>query len=508
MSERLARYVAIALAAAALAAGLTARVQTDAHAMRFDAGCYAYVAQRTIEDPAAHYLDYFNNKPPGIYALYEGIFRLWGDTGWATADAASRMSALSDALVIVGLFAIGRRFRGTVAGLAAAGAFAALYASVRMSFWGLAESPAAALMVWGAYAYARVVEPGATPNARRGFAVLAGFLLSAAMLQKQASATWMLALGLHLGALAVWRKVAMRDALAWTGWATLGALAAGTPTLLDLLITGRRREFYEYLVVFSVTSHEAFGLGGTGKLAELWPEARTWPVGAVLTALGALHVARRPTSAGLAMLAMLLASCVFFAYFQDFFDHYLIQAYPFAALLAGLAVHAAVTGRSALARVVVLAAFAGFVAHQTVLLRANGYLDGTPRPGTRGYYADFVVGFEDQKRTVDALERVLRPGEPLLTTNPVYAVILGRKNLAPSHYTTPMIVTNEGGDLMSYLEPLGRARVVVVHENGARLLPPAFHERLAAEFREVPEGRTEWARVWVRDRADGARLEE
>lgn len=493
------RIAVLLLGALALAIGLAARTGALAGplALRFDAGCFAYVAERA--GAGAHWLDFFDNKPPGIYALYRAAYwvgaAFLGPPLWPAAAAWT--SALSDYVAILGALALGARFLGAAAGLAGAGALAVLYASARLSVWGQIENPVAALSVWSAFAYLSALRAG-PGRAAGGWAFASGALLGLAMLCKQSAAVGLLAFALHLAALVLARRVPAGSALRWTGLAALGALAAGLPTIVELTAAGRWPDFLDKTLAFSVGAQRAFGMGAEEKLGAFAREARTWPLGAALAAAGALWAVRRPTAAGLLALAFALSTAAFFLYFGDFFDHYLAQLYPFAAILAGGFAGAASTRANRHFGAAAVLLLAGFVAHQTALLQANGYLLGPPAPGAFGYLSETVIGAEEQARVARAIESDLIPGEPFFSTDPAYPVLTGRDNTLPYHFTTPMVVAREGGDLRAYLPRLARSRVAVIDVRGERLLPPELYERLRAEWEKVPEGTNEFVTVWRR----------
>ena len=60
-----------------VAIGIAARLDLADRPIDYDSANYAYVATHTGA-PGSSFLDFFNNKPPGIYAWYRTAFALFG----------------------------------------------------------------------------------------------------------------------------------------------------------------------------------------------------------------------------------------------------------------------------------------------------------------------------------------------------------------------------------------------------------------------------------------------
>lgn len=80
-----------------------------------DEGQYAYIAWRWL-DGAMPYVDSFDQKPPGVYAIYAAAIALFG-RGPGAVHWAVGLYTLG---TLAAVFAVGRRLAGPVAGLAAA----------------------------------------------------------------------------------------------------------------------------------------------------------------------------------------------------------------------------------------------------------------------------------------------------------------------------------------------------------------------------------------------------
>jgi Dolichyl-phosphate-mannose-protein mannosyltransferase len=121
----------LALTAAALGALLLA--PSLLYPFGRDQSVFAYVAQ-TISRGGLPYRDVWDLKPPGIYALYLAILKLFGQS-MPAVRAVDLCFACAAALA---LFVLGRRHCGPIAAAAAAVWYAAAY--FRMEFWAMAQA--------------------------------------------------------------------------------------------------------------------------------------------------------------------------------------------------------------------------------------------------------------------------------------------------------------------------------------------------------------------------------
>lgn len=84
-----------------------------------DEGAYAYIAQRMLAGELP-YRDYFDHKPPAVYFIYAGIFKLFGDS-----QASIRLFTLFFSLIItLSVFGVGYLIWGGAGGLISAFLFA------------------------------------------------------------------------------------------------------------------------------------------------------------------------------------------------------------------------------------------------------------------------------------------------------------------------------------------------------------------------------------------------
>src|SRR5919198_595110 len=83
-----------------------------------DEGGYAYTAH-WLARGLTLYRDLWFDRPQGIFLVYGGLMRLFGES----TPALRLGAALWNGLSVVALFALGRRLFGDLSGLAAAGLF-------------------------------------------------------------------------------------------------------------------------------------------------------------------------------------------------------------------------------------------------------------------------------------------------------------------------------------------------------------------------------------------------
>ena len=80
-----------------------------------DEGAYAYIAQRMLEGEVP-YRDHYDHKPPAVYFIYAGVFRLFGDT----QESIRLFTLFFSLLITLAVFAAGYLLWGWAAALLAA----------------------------------------------------------------------------------------------------------------------------------------------------------------------------------------------------------------------------------------------------------------------------------------------------------------------------------------------------------------------------------------------------
>ena len=327
--------------AAVLLLGLALRWPVASLPLERDEGGYAYIAQRWLQGEAP-YRESFDQKPPGIYAAYAAIERALGESPAAIHWGTQLWCLLTVAMV----FWLGRKLFGEEAGFAA-----------------------------GALAAFMTVDHGLLANAanteRFMIAPLAAAFLAALLAAERESWLWALACGACTGLALLFKQVALTNAIFYAILLALskrrvpllGAFLAGAalllvPVALYLKAAGVWPAFYDCVIGYN------FAYGGATALPDYFKNfalamGRTlpslWPV--YLFALFGLFQATAPAvRVVLAWLAFsFLGSCAG-GYFRV---HYLLQAAPPLAVLAGFGIAQAckklrLPGRRALALLIVL----------------------------------------------------------------------------------------------------------------------------------------------------------
>lgn len=381
-----------------------------------DEGGYAYIAQRWLLGEVP-YKESFDQKPPGIYAVYALVQRLFGESPRALRGAGALWSALSVGLI----FLLGRRMWSLQEGAAAAGVAGLLLSHPALG----ANSCNTELFMAAPLAGALLLSLGPL-GTRNRWAFWSGVLSGLACLFKP--------VGLTNAAVCLF---ACRAPGPFFG----GFAAAIIPVMGFLGFSGAFGAAYDAVIGYNLSYGSNIALSeyparfwGTfsGTLGALWP----------LYALAALpqfesqpRIAdRRPAFLGGCWLLASLAGAAAGGYFRE---HYFLQCAPALALLAGRGAVLAVRGRipavaaSAAAVLYGLAAAWGFYgpgAPEEKARRLHGYNPFPESPAVAGTVAArsgpkdtvFVFGSEPQILFLSKRKSATRYiySYPLLTSYP------------------------------------------------------------------------------------------
>jgi hypothetical protein len=380
------RAASRALACVALLAFVLLRVPFVALPLERDEGDYAYVAWRMLEGEVP-YRDAFDQKPPGIYAVYAALFALGPRSPVALHLWLYAWSAAS----ALGLAAL---VRGLAGGLAAACAlllFAALSTDPRLT--ATAANTESFLLL------PLVLSWGALWRAERGGGArawaAAGALAAAACWIKPVAAThglfaaaWAVA-----GAARARPQARTREAARRLAALALGAAAVSAAALGALAWLGALRDFVDIVVVhnWSYTRQHglAEGLALLGHaLAWLAPShASAWAAAAAGLVARATAPARvRAFFAG-QLAAAALGACAGL----HFREHYFVQLLPALCALGGIGLAAvarrALAARSGVAAAAGVAAVAALALVPFLAADAHFLFAGSPRELSRRIYA-------------------------------------------------------------------------------------------------------------------------
>lgn len=312
-----------------------------------DEAIHAGVA-RTLLDGGAMYRDAIDQRTPLTYYLVAGVFAVAGENNmWAVRACLAAMIAGTG----IGIFLLGRRWRGTAAGAWSAAAYVAF--STSLFYAGDANAANTEwylgfFVTWGAWLFWR---RETLPSFQA--AVATGLIYSLAFLSKQPA---LLEIGAPLGLLlflGASGRVPWPAALrTWLGFCA-GYVAAVAITMAILAFQGALPDFYFYawtynLVYYGPEVSLAERVASAGALAQI--VAREYPLflavaGCAIVAVLRNLAQRRPTDeeelarpASLFLGAWLLLSLAGAASAGRVYGHYYIQVLPALSLVAGLTI--------------------------------------------------------------------------------------------------------------------------------------------------------------------------
>lgn len=303
-----------------------------------DEGEYAYAGQLLLEG-VPPYQEMFNMKLPGIYAAYAVCLTLFGET--TTGIHAALL--LINALTVVGLYLLARRFLEPIGAVTAAAAFAVL--SSMPAVQGVsanAEHFVLLFAVIGLWLFLWALDAD-----HPGGLFAAGLLLGMGSIMKQHGLAFVAVAGLHLVVLAAaerprrWRPAARRLLVLAGGVATVFAVLA-----LLLAAAGVFGSFWFWTVEYASTYVSGVPLGeAAGNLRRgFTPLLVAAPLVWVLVLAG-LAVLPRGAAArrGRSFLTILgLFSLLATSAGLYFRAHYFVLMLPWSALIVGLATDAIV----------------------------------------------------------------------------------------------------------------------------------------------------------------------
>jgi 4-amino-4-deoxy-L-arabinose transferase-like glycosyltransferase len=307
---------------AVLLLGLGLRAPIAGIFLERDEGGYAYIAQRWLQGEVP-YKHSFDQKPPGVYAAYAVIQRVFGESQTAIHWGAQAYTLLTLAVV----FLIGRRLFGEEAGFAA-GALAAFMTADH------------SLLGNSANAETFMILP-----------LAAGFLC-ALLAEESDSWRWAAASGACAGLSLLFKQVALTNAAFYLAFLLLSpglsrkalcaavfigaAAAVWAPAAAYFPAQGAGKEFFDCVLGYNLTY--AGGIPLADYLRNFWTTfSRTlpglWPV-YLLALAGSVWRAGPASSWVLAWLAASFLGVCVGGYFRG---HYYLQAVPALAVLAGSA---------------------------------------------------------------------------------------------------------------------------------------------------------------------------
>jgi hypothetical protein len=308
-----------------------------------DEGDYAYIAWRLAHGEVP-YLDWFDQKPPGVYAAYRAALGLPGDSILAIRAVAALFSALSS----IALFFLVRPLLGAVAATLAAILLGFLSADPMIQ-GPIANTELFMLpgVVAAAALFLRVVSAQRTPIAA---CIALGVSLGVATAFKQVAAVnvpfFLLAFALCVRGPGRWRRLA-----AFTGWMGVGGLLVWGPILIWFQRSGGLAAALDAMLLHNLAYASALPLSQRlsnlvfygGRFAP--SQGAAW----ILAGVGLVLLARRRDRfPALYLGGWALANAVGVSASGHYFPHYFQQLLPAVASLAAatLAVNHASRGPS------------------------------------------------------------------------------------------------------------------------------------------------------------------
>jgi hypothetical protein len=434
-----------ALAAAAVLAFLCLRIPYVAMPLERDEGNYAYVAWRMLEGEAP-YRDVFDQKPPGIYAVYAALLALGARSETALHLALYAWTAAC-------ALCLHRFVRGLAGGLAAgfcALAFAAVANSPRLT--ATAANTESFLLLplvasWGALWRA-------TREGRAGDWVAAGALAAAACWFKPVAATN--ALFAAAWAAADWAVARPRPAVGVLA-RRLALLAAGAAALsavplAALAALGSLGAFFEIVIRHNLDYSRQYTLGeGAAILAENL--ARQAPsVGALWAGAAAGLFARAAPARARGFLAgQLAAAAAGAAIGLHFRPHYFVPLLPALCALAGIACAAAAERCLAARRAVAglgVAALAALVLVPVVAGDAGFLFAGSPHAVARRLYG--LNPFPESARIAEHIARRSGPADSVFVVGSEPQILFFAQRRSATRYILFYPLTGPFADALAW----------------------------------------------------------
>jgi hypothetical protein len=298
-----------------------------------DEGGYAYIAWRMTlgEMP---YLDWFDQKPPGVHAVYRLAVSFADNAVVAIRALAAVFSAVSS----IALFYLVRALLGTGAGLMSALLLAFLLADP-MIHGSIANTELFMLpgIIVATLLVLRAIDSAKTPIAT---SLAAGIAIGIAIAFKQVAVLnipfFLLAFGLRVRGPDRWRRLAV-----FTTWMGLGVALVWGPILAWLQLRGALGAAIDATFLHNLSYASAVPLSRRLELLIAYgtPMLPSQGVAWVLAALGLVGLAcRRNRFAALFLGGWAVVSAAGVSASGHYFPHYFQQLLPVIAALAGAAV--------------------------------------------------------------------------------------------------------------------------------------------------------------------------
>jgi len=381
--DRVLRRVWLLLATIVFVLVIAIRIRLLSIPLERDEGEYAYTGQLMLQGIPPYKLAY-NMKFPGTYAAYAGIMSLFGQT----INGIHLGLLMVNAATIVLTFFLGRRLVNSIAGLAAAIAYAIL--SLSPSVFGLAAHATHFVMlpVLGAtLLLLRQSDRGAIVSL---FA--SGLLFGIGLLMKQPAFFFVLFGGIYLVSNDLRRRVGLRAILLRNLIFGGGAILPFGITCLLLWYAGVFDKFWFWTIDYArqyatvVPLKEALRMFAETVTKVIGASWTLWLLAGFGLLAGVWHKATRASTSFL--LGLFAASALALSSGLYFREHYFIFVLPTVSLFVGIAISkltARVTGHTKIVRFVPLSVLAAAVC-LPVILAETLFFEASPVEACRMIY--------------------------------------------------------------------------------------------------------------------------
>jgi hypothetical protein len=348
-----------------------------------DEGEYAYAGQLMLQGIPPYKLAY-NMKFPGTYAAYALIMALFGQT----IVGIHLGLLLINAATILLIFLLGRRLINSIAGLAAAMAYAVL--SVSLSVVGFAAHAEHFVMLPALGGMLLLLKQSDDWNLKRLF--VSGLLFGTSLLMKQPAVFFVLFGALYLlfndlRRKGGWKRIVLRNLTF-----DLGAIVPFGIACLFLWHAGVFDKFWFWTISYAAQYGSLIPVSAAPKIfaRTFMPVMHSGWLLWILAGLGLLTGKARTRSATLFLLGLLVSSFLAFSAGFYFRQHYYIFILPAVSLFSGIAVSIScdlAERRGGLVRLTLFVLFCVALS-QPVLAATKFYFEVSPVEASRIVYRE------------------------------------------------------------------------------------------------------------------------
>ena len=442
-SNRVLEAAWIFLAVIVLGLVIAIRIRLVGIPLERDEGEYAYAGQLMLQGIPPYKLAY-NMKFPGTYAAYALIMALFGQT----IVGIHLGLLLINAATILLIFLLGRRLINSIAGLAAAMAYAVL--SVTTSVVGFAAHAEHFVMLPALGGMLLLLNESDSRNFARLF--VSGLLFGTGLLMKQPAVFFILFGALYLLSSDLrqkrdWKRIVLRNLTF-----DLGAIVPLVIASLFLWRAGVFDKFWFWAISYAAQYGSLIPVGAAPKIfaRTFLPILHSGWLLWMLAGLGLIAGKTRTRPAKLFLLGLLVSSFLAFSAGFYFRQHYYIFILPAISLFAGIAVSILCELAERRGSLVRFAPFLLFCAalSQPVLAATKFYFEASPVEASRIVYQENP--FPESVRIAEYLREHTDAGDTIAVLGSEPQIYFYSKR----HSATGYIYTYELMEPQSYARPM------------------------------------------------------